>query len=760
MGAPSRPPVEGLNTTSPPRAMITRTTVAALFLTLLSACGAGPAAKPAPPLSTGSVTTPPTDKPPPTDKQPVTDTYHGVEVIDDYRWLEQGDAEEVKAWNAAQNSYARTRLDALPAAKAVRRRLTDILTAESTRYWGLSPRPGKLFALKHQPPKQQPLLVVLPSADAPAAEHVVVDPNKIDEKGGTAIDWFVPSFNGALVAVSLSQGGSEIGNLHLFDTATGKQVHEVIPRVNGGTAGGSVAWLPDHSGFFYTRYPRGTERPAEELNFYVQIYFHKLGSPTSDDRYEAGKDFPSIGEIELQMDRPSGRLLATVQKGDGGQFALYLRSPQGVWTQFSDYGDKTIQAAFGPQDDLYLLSRKGAPHGKILRQTIKDLGTNKTKTVVAHGKDTIVDSFWRPPSVLPTKTRLYVVYQLGGPSEIRVFDLDGKPLPGPAQLPVSAAGGLASMGDDVVLFENKSFVEPPAWYRFDPKSNETTKTKLAVVSPVDVSNVKVVRARATSKDGTSVPVNIILGKDTKLDGQNPTLVNGYGGYGVNVAPRFRPYYFTLLEQGVIYAVANLRGGGEFGEEWHHQGNLVNKQNVFDDFAAVLELLIARGYTSAPKLALIGGSNGGLLLGATLVQHPELFQAAVSFVGIYDMLRVELSPNGAFNVTEFGTVKNPDHFKALFAYSPYHNVTDGTAYPATLMLTGANDPRVDPLQSRKMTARLQAATSSDAPILLRTSDDSGHGLTSSLDERIAQLTDAYAFIFHELGVVPRPVSAQP
>jgi prolyl oligopeptidase len=734
--------------------MITRTTAHILVLALLSACGAGPSAKPTPALTTASITTTPTTKPPPTDQRPVTDTYHGVKVVDDYRWLEAGSDKEVKAWNAAQNAFARTRLDALPAAKAVRQRLTKILTAESARYWGLSPRPGKLLAIKHQPPKQQPMLVVLPSADRPADEQLVLDPNRLDPTGGTAIDWYVPSFDGELVAVSLSKGGSEVGDLHLFETATGKQVHEVIPRVNGGTAGGSVAWLPDHSGFFYTRYPRSTERSAADLNFYVQIYFHKLGSPIAEDRYEAGKDFPRIAEIELHMDQGSGRLLATVQKGDGGEFALYLRSPQGAWQQFSDYGDKTIQAAFGPKDDLYLLSRQAAPRGKILRQAIKDLGSSKTETIVAQGKDTIVDSFWQPPSVLPTKTRLYVVYQLGGPSEIRVFDLAGKPLAGPTKLPVSAAGGLTSIGKDGVLFENKSFVEPPAWYRFDPKSNETTKTKLAMVSPVDVSNVKVVRAMATSKDGTLVPVNIILRKDAKLDGQNPAVVNGYGGYGVNVTPRFRPYYFALIEQGLIYAVANLRGGGEFGEQWHRQGNLVNKQNVFDDFAAVLELLIARGYTSSPKLATIGGSNGGLLMGATLVQHPGLIKAAVSFVGIYDMLRVEQSPNGAFNVTEFGTVTNPDHFKALFAYSPYHNVIDGTAYPATLMLTGANDPRVDPLQSRKMTARLQAATSSEAPILLRTSDDSGHGLTSSLDERIAQLTDAYAFIFDQLGVEPR------
>ncbi|MEM9697059.1 MAG: prolyl oligopeptidase family serine peptidase, partial [Myxococcota bacterium] len=271
------------------------------------------------------------------------------------------------------------------------------------------------------------------------------------------------------------------------------------------------------------------------------------------------------------------------------------------------------------------------------------------------------------------------------------------------------------------------------------------------LSPADMSKYTVVREMAKSKDGTQVPVNILLPENAKKDGSMPCIVNGYGGYGVSLSPRFRPYYAMLLEQGVCFAVANLRGGGEFGEKWHLEGNLTKKQNVFDDFAAVLQHMVAQKYTSKDKLAIVGGSNGGLLMGATMTQHPALMKAVVSFVGIYDMLRVELSPNGAFNVTEFGTVKDKGQFDALFAYSPYHNVKDGTAYPATLMLTGENDPRVDPMQSRKMIARLQAATASDDPILLRTSASSGHGGNNSLRETVAQITDAYAFLFKQLGV---------
>jgi len=368
-----------------------------------------------------------------------------------------------------------------------------------------------------------------------------------------------------------------------------------------------------------------------------------------------------------------------------------------------------------------------------------------------------VDGFWGPPTVLPTKTRLYVLYQLGGPSEIRAFDLDGKPLAAPKQLPVSSAGGMTLAGKDDILFSNESFVVAPAWYRFGAAAGETKKTALVTEAPVDLSRVEVRREFATSKDGTKVPVNVLIPPGVALDGSSPCVLYGYGGYGVNIEPRFIPRNAVFLEQGVVYAVANIRGGGEFGEDWHRQGNLLRKQNVFDDFKAAMDLLVAQRYTSPRRLGVLGGSNGGLLMGATMTQHPAEMRVVVSLVGIYDMLRVELSPNGAFNVTEFGTVKDEEQFRALHAYSPYHHVQDGTSYPATLLLTGANDPRVDPMQSRKMTARLQAASRSGEPILLRTSAGSGHGGSTPLDEQIAQYVDVFGFFFHHLGVEVRPAA---
>jgi prolyl oligopeptidase len=697
--------------------------------------------------------------PPETPKRPVTDTYHGVAITDDYRWLEDGKSKDVQAWIDAQNTLARAYLDKLPGVEALRKRLTTIMTAKRTGHSALTFRGGQLFGMRSQPPKQQPFLVVMPAPDQPDKARVLVDPNDLDKKGTTAIDWFVPSPDGKLVAVSLSQGGSESGDVHVYDTATAKPVYEVVPHAHGGTAGGDLAWAPDGKGFFYTRYPRGQERPPEDMDFYQQVYYHALGTPTEKDRYELGKDLPRIAEIKLEMHDASGRLLATVQNGDSGQFAHYLRTPDGRWKQFANFPDEIVQAAFGPKDDIYLVSRRGAPRGKILRASVPDPDVSKAAVIVPEGQDTIVTDFYGMSSrqtVLPTASRLYVTFQLGGPSAIRAFDLNGRPAAAPKQLPVSTVGGLTQLTGDDILFANGSFVEPRNHYLYRAEKDETVKLPLESPPPVELSDVSVVREMATSKDGTKVPVNILVPKGVKLDGTNPCLVTGYGGFGISQAPSFHAEWRVLFDHGFVVAVANLRGGGEFGEAWHRAGSLTSKQNVFDDFAAVLKHMIDQRYTSPQRLAVLGGSNGGLLMGATLTQHPDLVKAVVSFVGIYDMLRVELSSNGAFNIPEYGTVKDEKQFKALYAYSPYHQIKDGVKYPATLFLTGANDPRVDPMQSRKMTARLQAATASQAPILLRTSASSGHGLDSSLSERIEETVDVYAFLFAQLGVKVREV----
>jgi prolyl oligopeptidase len=723
--------------------------IAALLLPAACTKKAEPEATPPPvaaaqaPLQLGA--------PPATARRPVADTYHGVEVSEDYRWLEDGAAEEVKAWSAAQSAYARKLLDALPGRDAIQARVSAVMETDTESFSEVSRIEGGFLAMKRQPPKQQPFLVWLSGVDAPESARVVVDPNAMDARGTTHLDWYVPSPNGELVAVSVSKAGTESGDVHVYEVATGKEVFEVIPRVNGGTAGGALAWAPDGKGFYYTRYPRGEERPAEDRDFYQQLYFHTLGSPTESDRYELGKDLPRIAEIQLDMHEASGRMLVTVQKGDGGEFQLYLRHANGKYTQLADFPDQLLRASFGPKDDLYLLSRAGAPRGKVLHLPIAKLDPKAAKVIIPEGPDTIVEDFWGPPTVLAADTRLYVQYQLGGPSEVRAFTLDGQPAEGPKVPEVSAVSSVQPLGGDDLLFAHTSFLSPPAYYRYDAKAGTTTKTALAAPSPMETAGMKVVRELARSKDGTQVPVNIITSGQIPQDGKAACVVYGYGGYGVNMTPSFSPRNLLFVERGVVYALANIRGGGEFGEAWHRQGNLTHKQNVFDDFAAAVQHMVDAKYCAADRVGILGGSNGGLLMGATLVQHPSLAKVVVSFVGIYDMLRVELSANGAFNVTEFGTVKDKAQFEALFAYSPYHNVKDGVAYPPVLFITGENDPRVDPMQSRKMTARLQAASAPLQATLLRTSQDAGHGSGTGLKERVAQYVDMYAFFFHHLGV---------
>jgi prolyl oligopeptidase len=689
--------------------------------------------------------------PPQTPQVPVVNEYHDVKVIDPYQWLENWDDKRVQSWSDEQNAYARSVLDDLPEVKELRERITKILTAQSVRYYSLCRREGKLFAMKHQPPLEQPLLVVMPSAQEPASERVIVDTTKIDPSGATSIDFYVPSPDGSLVAVSLSVGGSESGDVHVYRVKTGEQIGQVIERVNGGTAGGDLAWTPDGSGFYYTRYPRAGERPVEDMDFYQQVWFHKMGTSPEEDRYEIGKDFPRIAEIKLEGDERTGRVLATVQYGDSGRFAHYVRTMRVQWKQITGYDDKIVQATFGPDDTLFLISRADAPRGKILKLSLADISLDKAQIIVPESDDTIVSDFPGHPPIVVTSNRLYLTYQLGGPSEIRVFDLRGLRQAGPKILPVSSVGQIVAMGSDAILYQNSSYIEPSAWYLFDPDEGTIVKTALVTESPVDFSDCQVVREYATSKDGTKVPVNIIRRKGIKLDGSNPVLLTGYGGYGINIEPGFSALRRVWIDHGGVFAQANLRGGGEFGEQWHKEGMLTNKQNVFDDFAAAMQYMIDAGYTSPEKLAIMGGSNGGLLMGAMITQHPELCRAVVSSVGIYDMLRVELAPNGEFNIPEFGTVKNPDQFRALYAYSPYHNVRDNTAYPSVLFLTGANDPRVDPMHSRKMTARLQTASSSGRPVLLRTSSKTGHGLATPLSEQIDKSVHYYAFLLNELGL---------
>jgi prolyl oligopeptidase len=677
---------------------------------------------------------------PATPRRPVVDAYHGVEVVDDYQWLEDGSDPEVRAWSEAQNAAARAYLDALPSLPAFQRRIRELL-GTSVRYLPVAFRGGLLFALKFQPPLQQVLLVAIGDVDDLASERVVVDPNALDPTGGTAIDWCVPSLDGRLVAVSMSLGGSEDGTLHVFDVATGAETGDVIPKVQYGTAGGSATWLAGSTALLYTRYPGEGEVAPADVHFYQEVWQHELGASAESDRHEVGDSFPRIAEVQLASGEDGARVFARVAHGDGGDFETWLRAPDGRWRRLSGVEDRVVGGMFGA-GSLWLRSLSDAPNGKILRLD-PDAELTEAVTVVAETDASITR--WTV-----TDDHVYVVLHEGGPSELHAFAHDGTHVATAATPPISSIRSLVRLEGDEVLFSHVGYTRPEAFFRWTARSGDPHPTAMRVTTTADFSSIEVVRDVAISKDGTRVPMSILRSRATALDGSNPTLLYGYGGYGLSLEPNFDPVLLAWLERGGVYALANLRGGGEFGEAWHRAGNLTRKQNVFDDFIACAEHLIVAGYTVPERLAIQGASNGGLLMGATVTQRPDLVRAVACDVGVLDSLRVERDDNGAFNVTEFGTVEDPDHFRALHAYSPYANVRDGVAYPAVLLSTGANDPRVDPYHSRKMAARLQAATSSGLPVLLRTSDKAGHGMGSALDETVALRADQYAFLAEQLG----------
>ncbi len=674
---------------------------------------------------------------------PVTDTFHGVDVTEDYRWLEDASSAETIAWTKAQQHRSRTYFGGIPGRDALRARVEQ-LKSERTTYQRLLSGGSTFFALKVQTPRQQPFLVALTDLDDPAAERVVVDPDVIDPSGETTIDFFVPSPDGKQVAVSLSEHGTEDGSVHVYDVESGEVVDEPIAHVN--LMGGSVAWRHDGSGFWYTRC-------ADPAGFRQQVWFRDFGD--TPDRVDLAGPFADerIAEHYLSAS-PDGRwVMDRVQKGDGGDWQVFLRcqGADGSWWQVADIPDKCVHAVPGT-GALYLLSFRDAPHGKVLRLPLTSGSTVADADEIVPAGDTVIED------LAVTRDTVWVVDSVGGPQQMRAFDAKGGPLP-PVEIPPmssvsSYSGRLSTLGQDRIAWSSESFTEPATWW-VAARGEAPRPTALRTTTPVDLSGYEVTREFATSKDGTRVPLNVIAAPGTPRDGTAPALLTGYGGYSISLVPRFDPELLLWLEQGGVYVVANVRGGGEFGEEWHHAGRLAAKQNCFDDFIACADHLHTSGITSRERLAIMGGSNGGLLMGAVLTQRPDIARAVVAAVPVMDSLRAETTTNGRFNTPEYGTVQDPELFTVLLAYSPYHNVVDGTAYPAVLLTAGQNDTRVDAWHAKKMTARLQQATSSDRPVLLRL-QSTGH-LAGSLDQAIDETTDWHAFLFDQLSLGYRPVA---
>lgn len=685
------------------------------------------------------------------------DEFYSFRIPDPYRWLENGADPAVQAWSGAQAQRTSTYLDALPFHGPVQARLTSLLKASSPAFSDLQARGPHVFALYSDPRFEQPMLVTLDASADPASRQTLVDPNQLDRQGLLAIDWFVPSGDGSKVAVSLSRNGSENGTLHVFDTATGREIEPPIPNVQYPTAGGSLAWAGDARGFWYTRYP-GPSAPAADRHFNVQVYFHSLGTDVAQDPLALGSadGLERVSEVFLDNRHALPQIMAMVQRGDGNVWAMYVLRRGAPPVRVATYGDGVVYATFGPDGSIYAISRAHSSNGEILKLAPPFLpGALADARVLVPMSDVAILSGGAEedqPDLSFSAWRLFVRDIVGGPNQIRIFTLQGRsagslPLP-----PVAGNQEIDPLANGDVLYDVSTYLRPRYYERWQAATGMAEESQLRQTSPISYGDAAVVREFAVSRDGTRVPVNIIMKKGTRRDGRNPLLLYGYGGFGISMTPAFAGAYTRLwLDAGGIYAVANIRGGSEYGERWHQQGMLTHKQNDFDDFYAVARYLIAHGYTSSALLALQGASNGGLLMGAEITQHPTLARAVVSKAGLYDMLRFETDPNGAFNTTEYGSVKDPQQFQALYAYSPYQHVKAHTPYPAVLLLIGTHDGRVNPMHSRKFAAALQADSSSGRPILLRVDTHSGHGMGSSLDERIAEEADELSFLFAQLGM---------
>jgi prolyl oligopeptidase len=654
-----------------------------------------------------------------------------AEGEDPYRWLEDPTAPKVQAWITEQNERAEKALAAFPEGQAIAERVRALATTSVDRF-GPKMAGGELFYLRNTPPEPQPVLVARtwPAGD----ERTLVDVNS--EGGNASITGYWPSPTGRFVAYGVAYGGSELTTIHFRDVANGTKLEVSLPNAGGGTSPATLAWDADERGVTYMRWP-GAPSGAEVRLFDAALYHHALESGGSD-APTFGEGFSPIAEYELLTSPDAKRVALLAKTGDGGPWEVYLRSKD----RFERVLDQThgVTSATFVGDRLLAVVTGDAPRGRVV--AIEDQG--QVQDLLAQGD-------WAIQSLAPVGRGFLVVRTWGPDWRVDHHDAQGK-LVRHVALPASGiqVEDIASeTGAEQVILSCSGWTTPRRWLRYDARNGDLTPV-FEVKPAADYSHVVVERLDGRSPDGTAVPVTLVRLDSRAKDGMAPTILDGYGGFGVPFAPRFIGSRLAWLERGGVLAFATLRGGNEFGEDWHEAGKGAHKQNVFDDFHAAARALIDAGWTAPERLGARGASNGGLLMGAQVTQHPETYRAVVSFVGIYDMLRHETFPNGAYNVTEYGSIKDPAQLAVLRAYSPLQHVQPKTAYPAVLLETGANDPRVAPWQSRKFAAALQAATMSDRPILIVTRTDAGHGVGAPFSQRVGNEALALTFFAHELG----------
>ncbi len=681
----------------------------------------------------------------------VTDDYFGTKVVDPYRWLENTSDPEVVSWMKQQNDYTRAMLAKIPGRDALLERINALDNAgpsvSSLQVWG-----GHYFYLKAEPGSDNRKLYVRDRLSSP--ERLLVDPETLTTADGKhfSIDYFAPSLDGKYVVYGISRGGSENSEIHVVETASGKILPDAIDRAQFG----QPSWMPDDS-FFYDRLPKlPPDAPATAAYQKLREYHHVLGSDPDEDPVIFGYDVnPNVkvseddfGFIGYSPAAP-GYLVGTVVHGVERELDIYVTpftaspDPRTEWKKVVDDKDDVINMDVHG-DQLYLLSHKDASRFKILSVNMGNPGLASAKVVVPASEVVIV-------GLAAAKDGLYVQDLDGGIGRIRKLSYDKGTLQS-VKLPFDGAVQtlVVNPTENGAWFELTSWTKSPLWYALDTKTGKLTDTGLVPPSPVDYSQVVSEEVKAPSTDGAMVPLSIIHKKGIAMDGSHPTWLEGYGAYGITLDPTFRPTLLAFFEKGGIFAVAHVRGGGEYGEDWHRDGEKLTKQHTIDDMLAGAQYLISHKYTSPAHLAGEGTSAGGVTIGGAITQRPDLFGAALIRVGDSDSLRSELMASGPANIPEFGTVKDPDGFKGLYAMDAYVHVKPGVKYPAVLLTTGANDPRVAPWEAAKMTARLQADSASGKPILLRVDYDAGHGMGSTKSQRNIELADEIAFLFWQLG----------
>ena len=681
------------------------------------------------------------DSPPVATPRPVADYFHGRRVIDNYRWLEKADSPEVQKWVAEENDYTRALLDPQPGRAAIQHRLTELLSIGSVSAPVLAGH--HYFYTRREGLQNQPVLYVRDSLNG--ADRVLVDANSLAADGTIALDWFQPSENGKYVAYGTSASGSEMSTLHVIESKTGEILSDTIER----TRAASIAWLHDNSGFYYTRYPKKGEVPAGQEMYNRHVYFHLLGSPVETDNaiFGEGRDPQDWPGVSLSND---GRwLLINVSEG-WTKSELFLMDLKGDKAPIRlTTGKNFLYSADIYDGKVYITSNEDAPRYRVFVTDAGNFDREAWKEIIPQS-----DAVLQGAAVFGGK--LVAQYEQDASSQLKIFDLDGKKL---NDLALPAIGSVYSTGGKwnhaEVFYGFQSFTFAPSIYRYDLKDNSTSLWTKVDAPSIDASAYEVQQEWFNSRDGTRIPMFVVHKKGLQKNGKNPTLLTGYGGFNVSLTPSFSRTAYLWMEHGGVYAVANLRGGAEFGEDWHRAGMLDKKQNVFDDMIAAAQHLIVEKYTGKQHLAIQGGSNGGLLMGAMITQRPDLFRAVVCQVPLLDMLHYQDFQIAKLWIPEYGTAENPEQFKWLYAYSPYHHVKGGVEYPAVLFMTADTDTRVDPMHAKKMTALMQAEARNGAsvtrPILLRIETKAGHGAGKPVTKQIEEFTDVYSFLFWQLGV---------